>query len=212
MIGCTNKGESRMKHIIQHNNPSKPWFVLLHGTGANEKDLIPLATMIDEQANYIGVLGEVLENGMRRFFKRFSNGVFDVADLEFRTTQLHEFLAELFKQHSINPQYVVLLGYSNGANMAQSLLLHYPTHYTKAIMLHPYNVKKDMAFQSVENTHAFIGAGLYDPICPKEEAELLRARLEKAGVYVTAVFEPTTHQLTHQEIELAKHWYDRLTF
>lgn len=199
-----------MKHIIQENSSNKPWFVLLHGTGANERDLIPLATMIDEEANYIGVLGEVRENGMPRFFERFPNGEFNVADLEFRTKQLHEFLIGFFQQKSIKKEQIILLGYSNGANTAQSLLLHYPKDYTYAIILHPKNVKKHVDFQCDENTHVFIGAGLYDPICPKEETVLLKERLEKANAHVTAVYEPTDHQLTHNEIVLTRKWYEAL--
>jgi phospholipase/carboxylesterase len=199
-----------MKHIVQENNPNKPWFVLLHGTGASERDLIPLATMIDEEANYVGVLGEVRENGMPRFFKRFPSGEFDIADLEYRTKELHEFLMSFFKEHNIQQKQVILLGYSNGANMSQSLLLHYPQFYQKAIILHPYNVKKHVPFQLIENTHVFIGAGLYDPICPKEESIVLKERLEKANVHVTAVFEPTDHPLTQHEIILAKEWYQAL--
>ena len=199
-----------MKHIVKENNPNKPWFVLLHGTGANEKDLIPLATMIDDAANYIGVLGEVRENGMPRFFKRFPNGEFDVADLEFRTKELHDFLMDFFKQQEITKNQVILLGYSNGANMAQSLLLHYPKHYQYAMLLHPINVKKHVAFQCDENTHVFIGAGLYDPICPKEETVILKERLEQSSVQVLAVFEPTDHQITTNEIALARKWYETL--
>lgn len=199
-----------MKHIFQENNPNKPWFVLLHGTGANERDLIPLAKMIDEEANYIGVLGEVRENGMPRFFKRYPNGEFNVADLEFRTKQLHEFLEGFFKQQNLKKEQIILLGYSNGANTAQSLLLHYPQDYQYAIILHPRNVKTHVDFQCDENTHVFIGAGLYDPICPKEESVILTQRLEKVSVNVTTVYEPTDHQLTHNEIVLARKWYEAL--
>lgn len=199
-----------MKHIIKENNLNKPWFVLLHGTGANERDLIPLVEMIDEEANYIGVLGEVRENGMPRFFERYPTGGFNIADLEFRTKQLHDFLCDFFKENNIPQDQVILLGYSNGANMAQSLLLHYPQEYQYAMLLHPINVKKEVDFHSVENTHVFIGAGLYDPICPKVETDILKERLEKAKINVTTVYEPTDHQLTHHEILLAKHWYEAL--
>ncbi len=87
------KGELTMKHIFQKgNDPSKPTLLLLHGTGGTEHDLLPLTDKIDPDANILSVRGNVLENGMPRFFKRLAEGVFDEEDLIFRTKELNEFL------------------------------------------------------------------------------------------------------------------------
>lgn len=198
-----------MKHIYQQNDLSHPTFVLLHGTGGNERDLIPLAQIIDEKASYLGVLGEVRENGMPRFFRRLADGVFDEEDLVFQTNTLHEFLIDFFFENNIDINKVVLLGYSNGANMAQSLMLHFPKVYRYVMLHHPMNVKKDMAFQEDKQAHVFIGAGLYDPLCQKEESDLLKERLVDASINVTLHFEPIGHQLTQQELIAATAWYQK---
>lgn len=198
-----------MKHIYQENDPTRPTFVLLHGTGGNERDLIPLAQMIDEKASYLGVLGEVSEHGMPRFFKRLEEGVFDEEDLVYRTNRLHEFLQNFFDENNINKKKVVLLGYSNGANMAQSLLLHYPNTYPYIMMHHPMNVKKQMSFTSNDSANVFIGAGLYDPLCPKQESDLLKERLELANINTTLHFEDAGHELTRNELIIATSWYEK---
>lgn len=197
-----------MQHIYQINNPKHPTFVLLHGTGGDEKDLVPLATIIDDQASYLGLLGEVRENGMPRFFKRLALNVFDEDDITHQTEVVHEFLNHFMEKHNLEVKDVVLLGYSNGANMAQSLLLHYPKSYENVMMLHPVNIKKEKAFTPNKNTKVFIGAGKYDPICPIAESELLLKRMQNAKLDVVLSLEDTTHQISYQEIEHAKAWYE----
>src|SRR6476620_9913581 len=108
-----------MNHIFQKGtNPSKPTFLMLHGTGGNELDLLPLAGMIDEEASVLSVRGNVLENGMPRFFRRLAEGVFDEEDLVFRTKELNEFLDEAAVEHGFDRNNITAIGYSNGANIA----------------------------------------------------------------------------------------------
>ena len=98
---------------------------MLHGTGGNELDLLPLAGMIDEEASVLSVRGNVLENGMPRFFRRLAEGIFDEEDLIFRTKELNEFLDEAAEQYGFDRNHIIAIGYSNGANIAASLLFHY---------------------------------------------------------------------------------------
>src|ERR1700722_13058207 len=115
-----------MKHIFNKGtDSSKPTLLLLHGTGGNELNLLPLARRIDEEASVLSVRGNVLENGMPRFFKRLAEGVFDEEDLVFRTNELNEFLHDAASEHGFDRNEVIAVGYSNGANIAASLLFHY---------------------------------------------------------------------------------------
>src|SRR3954468_2928382 len=115
-----------MKHIFKQGaNQSKPTILLLHGTGGTEQDLLSLAEMIDPEATVLSVRGNVLENGMPRFFRRLAEGVFDMEDLIFRTQELNEFLDEKAVEYNFDRRNIFAIGYSNGANIAASLLFHY---------------------------------------------------------------------------------------
>ena len=110
---------------------------MLHGTGGNELDLLPLAGMVDDQANVLSVRGNVLENGMPRFFRRLAEGIFDEEDLIFRTKELNEFLDEAAEKYDFDRDNIIAIGYSNGANIAASLLFHYQNALKGAILHHP---------------------------------------------------------------------------
>src|SRR5690349_19321994 len=127
-----------MKHIfINGNDASAPTLLLLHGTGGTENDLLPIAAAIDESASVLSVRGNVLENGMPRFFRRLAEGVFDEEELIFRTQELHEFVNQASTEYGFERDNVVAIGYSNGANIAGSLLFHIPQSLRGAILHHP---------------------------------------------------------------------------
>ncbi|MFE4133193.1 alpha/beta hydrolase [Peribacillus sp. YIM B13482] len=110
-----------MKHIFNKGKDStKPTLLLLHGTGGNELDLLPIAGRIDDGASVLSVRGNVLENGMPRFFRRLAEGVFDEEDLIFRTKELNEFLDESAAKYNFDRDNMIAIGYSNGANIAAS--------------------------------------------------------------------------------------------
>src|SRR6201988_4929578 len=100
--------------------------LLLHGTGGNERDLIPLGHELDPRAALLSPRGKVLENGMPRFFRRLSEGVFDLADLRKRTHDLADFVAAAGDGYDIDNKNIIAVGYSNGANIAASTLLLRP--------------------------------------------------------------------------------------
>ena len=115
-----------MKHIFQQgSNPEAPLLLLLHGTGGTETDLLPLAEMVSPGSSVLSVRGNVLENGMPRYFRRLAEGVFDEEDLIFRTKELYDFLELASGQYDFDRDRVVALGYSNGANIAASLMFHF---------------------------------------------------------------------------------------
>jgi len=200
-----------MKHIFNKGKDStKPTLLLLHGTGGNELDLLPLAGRIDDEANILSVRGNVLENGMPRFFRRLAEGVFDEEDLIFRTKELNEFLDEAAEKYDFNRDNIIAIGYSNGANIAASLLFHYQNALKGAILHHPMVPRKGIDLPDLSGKSVFIAAGTNDPICSPMESAELQSLLEKANANVELHWEERGHQLTAQEVEAAAKWYRKV--
>lgn len=200
-----------MKHIFKAGkDPAKPVLLLLHGTGGTENDLLPLAAHIDPDAPILSVRGNVSENGMPRFFKRLSEGVFDMEDLKLRTEELHQFIADSADQYGFDRSNVVAVGYSNGANIAANLLFTYDNALKAAILHHPMVPNRDADMPALNGTPVFIAAGTNDPICPAQESEDLEKLLAGAGADVELHWEHQGHQLTMPEVEAAKVWYHKL--
>ncbi|MEX3746981.1 alpha/beta hydrolase [Lysinibacillus xylanilyticus] len=197
-----------MQHVFHNGtDETKPIFLLLHGTGGNEQSLIGLAKEIDDTASILSVRGNVLENGMPRFFRRLAEGVFDLEDLIFRTKELNDFLLEAAQQYSFDRNRVVAIGYSNGANIAASLLFHFEDALTGAILHHPMVPRRGIELPALSSIPVFIGAGTNDPMCSAQESEDLQVLLTSAGAEVTTKWFHYGHQLTMPEVEAAKEWY-----
>ncbi|KAB2338246.1 alpha/beta hydrolase [Cytobacillus depressus] len=197
-----------MKHIFQKGkNPSKPTLLLLHGTGGNELDLLPLAERIDGEASVLSVRGNVLENGMPRFFRRLAEGVFDEEDLIFRTKELNEFLNEAAEKYGFDRDNIIAVGYSNGANIAASLMFHYQDALKGAILHHPMVPRRGIDLPDLSGKSVFIGAGTNDPICTPQESEELKSLFESVNAKVELHWENRGHQLTFDEVNAAAHWY-----
>lgn len=197
-----------MKHIFNKGtDPAAPTLVLLHGTGGTEHDLLPLAEMVAPAASVLSVRGNVLENGMSRFFRRLAEGVFDEEDLLFRTKELNEFLDQAAEKYGLDRQHMVAIGYSNGANIAGSLLFHHQDSLKGAILHHPMVPRRGVELPDLSGTPVFIGAGENDPICAPQETEDLKALLEGAGAFVTVQWEQRGHQLTSSEVHAAASWF-----
>jgi phospholipase/carboxylesterase len=197
-----------MKHIFNKGkNQTKPTLLLLHGTGGNELDLLPLAGMIDDEANVLSVRGNVLENGMPRFFRRLAEGIFDEEDLIFRTKELNEFLDEAAEKYDFDRDNILAIGYSNGANIGGSLLFHYQHALRGAILHHPMVPRKGIDLPDLTGKLVFIAAGTNDPICSPMESKELQSLLEKAQAKVELHWENRGHQLTREEVEAAATWY-----
>ncbi|MGZ9793018.1 alpha/beta hydrolase [Bacillus atrophaeus] len=200
-----------MKHIFNKGKDStKPTILLLHGTGGNELDLLPLAGKIDDKASVLSVRGNVLENGMPRFFRRLAEGVFDEEDLIFRTKELNEFLDEAAEKYSFDRDNIIAIGYSNGANIAASLLFHYKNALKGAVLHHPMVPRKGINLPDLSGKFVFIAAGTNDPICSPMESTELQSLLEKANANVELHWENNGHQLTIEEVEAAAQWYQKI--
>ncbi|GIN41827.1 alpha/beta hydrolase [Heyndrickxia oleronia] len=197
-----------MKHFFQKGkDPSRPTLLLLHGTGGNESDLLPVAGRVDDQASVLSVRGNVLENGMPRFFRRLAEGVFDEEDLLFRTKELKDFLDDSAEKYQFKRNNVIAIGYSNGANIAGSLLFHYQNALQGAILHHPMVPRKGMDLPNLSGKSVLIAAGTNDPICSPLESAELQSLLQNANADVELHWENRGHQLTIDEVEAAAQWY-----
>ncbi|EIT87259.1 phospholipase/carboxylesterase [Fictibacillus macauensis ZFHKF-1] len=199
-----------MQHLFKKGiDSTKPTLLLLHGTGGNEHDLLPLATAIDPAAAVLSVRGNILENGMPRFFKRLAEGVFDEEDLLFRTKELHTFLDEAAATYEFDRRNLFAVGYSNGANIAASLLFLYQPSLRGAMLFHPMVPFRGRKLVNLQHTPIFIGAGTNDPICTPDESLELHALLQAAEADVTLHWEQHGHQLTATEVQAAAMWYQK---
>lgn len=197
-----------MKHLFKKGSDErKPVLLLLHGTGGNEEDLLALADMISPDSAVLSVRGNVSENGMPRFFRRLAEGVFDEEDLIFRTKELNEFIEESATKYQFDRNNVVAVGYSNGANIAGSLIFHYENALKGAILHHPMVPRRGIELPDLTNLPVFIGAGKNDPICPAAETEELENLLTEAGAKVQVKWENMGHQLSRSEVEEAAEWF-----
>ncbi|MBN8207698.1 alpha/beta hydrolase [Bacillus sp. NTK071] len=198
-----------MKHIFKKGNEDLPVLLLLHGTGGTEEDLLPLAELIAPEHSILSVRGNVSENGMPRFFKRLSEGVFDVEDLIERTHELNTFIDDSAKQYDFDRNNVIAIGYSNGANIAASLLFHDQNALRAAILHHPMVPLRNHVLPNLSKKSIFIGAGENDPICSADETKELEQLLNNAGAEVTVHWEKSGHQLTQSEAIKAAEWFRR---
>jgi predicted esterase len=180
--------------------------LLLHGTGGNEDDLIPLANELDQRAAILSPRGKVLENGMPRFFRRLAEGVFDIEDLKFRTNELADFVKDASKAYGFDLQRTIAIGYSNGANIAASMLLLRPEILSAAILFRAMVPLVPDILPDLSNKHIFMSSGLHDPIVPKQEAEGLFGLFKNAGAKVSLSWQESGHELTIEEVQKAKEW------
>lgn len=202
-----------MKHIFEKgSNPGAPLLLLLHGTGGTETDLLPLVEMVSPGSSVLSVRGNVLENGMPRFFRRLAEGIFDEEDLIFRTKELNDFLDIAAEKYDFDRENVVALGYSNGANIAASLMFHFEGALKGAILHHPMVPRRGMTLPSLSDVPIFIAAGKNDPICPAQETGELLQLLQQAGATVDIHWENHGHQLTRSEVEAASSWFQKHLF
>ena len=186
-----------------------PVLILLHGTGGNEDDLLPLGQVLGPGAALLSPRGKVLENGMPRFFRRLAEGVFDVEDLQRRTHELADWLEEAVRTYGVEGRARIVVGYSNGANIAASLLLLRPGVLQAAVLFRPMVPLEPEVLPDMASTRVFIGAARFDGIVRPEETERLAHLLERAGAEVTTVWLPASHGLTPEDISTAAAWLNR---
>jgi len=180
--------------------------LLLHGTGGNERDLISLGRELDPDASLLSPRGKTLENGMPRFFRRLAEGVFDLEDLKKRTNELADFVASAAKHYEIDTGQIIAVGYSNGANIAASMLLLRPEILSEAILFRAMVPLSPDTKPELGSTRIFLGAGAHDPIVPASNTRELADLFRSAGADVTIRFFQTGHQLSAADVDAAREW------
>ncbi len=189
---------------------SKRTLLLLHGTGGNERDLIPLGHELDPNSALLSPRGKILENGMPRFFRRLAEGVFDLEDLRKRTNELADFVASAVQRYKLAAEQIVAVGYSNGANIAASMLLLRSEILRAAILFRAMVPFVPEKLPDLSSVRVWIGAGNQDPIIPTSDTQRLVELLRRTGADVTIRFFNAGHGLTNREIETAAHWLEDL--
>ena len=180
--------------------------LLLHGTGGDENDLLPLGRMLDPGAALLSPRGKVLEHGMPRFFRRLAEGVFDEEDLVRRTHELAGFVEEAAREYGLDGGRIWAVGFSNGANIAASLLLLHPGLLAGAVLLRAMVPFEPDVTPDLAGTQVYLAAGRSDTMIPPENTEKLAKLLRNAGADVTLDWQPGGHGIGRAEVEAARRW------
>jgi predicted esterase len=183
--------------------------LLLHGTGGSEDDLIPLGRALAPGAGVLSPRGKVLERGMPRFFRRLAEGVFDLEDLVARTHELADFVTASSVRYGFDPHNIIAAGFSNGANIAASLLLLHPRLLRGAVLFRPMVPFVPPALPDLTGVSVFVGAGRADPLVAPAETERLVTLLQTAGAAVIVHWDPSGHGLAAGEVAAATAWLRR---
>jgi predicted esterase len=182
-----------------------PALLLLHGTGGNESDLIPLGEALAPGAAIVSLRGKVLENGMPRFFRRFAEGVFDLEDLKFRTEELAVFVDKARQEYGLGPD-VQAVGYSNGANIAASLMLTHPGILAGGVLLRAMPTLALAAPVDLSGTSILLCAGRRDPIVSVEQSLELQGTFASCGADVAVHWHNGGHELGQDDLTAAQKW------
>lgn len=201
----TTKPESELSHIHRFvdGNRSRP-LLLLHGTGGDESDLLPIGELAAPGAALLSPRGKISEGGANRFFRRFAEGVFDVDDLKARTQELADFVTQARRSYGLGTP--IALGFSNGANIAAAMLLLRPEVLAGAILLRAMTPFETEALPDLAGKPVLILSGAMDPIVPADNAARLAAMLQAAGAAVTHRTMPAGHGLTQADLAETTAW------
>lgn len=191
------------------STPDAPILLLLHGTGGNEHDLVPLKDALMRDAGVLSPRGQVLERGMPRFFRRLAEGVFDIDDLKQRTHDLAGFVSRASTHYAFDADRVIAAGFSNGANIAASLLLLEPKTLGGAILFRAMVPLVPDPMPSMPGTPVLLSNGRMDPLVVPAETERLTELLRTAGADVTLAWQQAGHELTAGDVAQARDWLTR---
>ncbi len=206
----TSSGDLSFEHVYAAG--TSPWtLLLLHGTGGDERDLVPLGRQLLPGATLLSPRGQVSEAGMPRFFARLAVGRLDVPDLLARTDDLAAFVHDATDRYELDAARIVAVGLSNGANIAVSLLFRHPGLLRGAVLLRPMLPYEPETALSLDSTDVQIAAGEGDPFSSPEQSRLLAEVLAAGGATVAINTEPGAgHSLTQGDLLRAAQWLSAL--
>ena len=202
----TNADLSFIHRFEPASEAGRPPLLLLHGTGGDEDDLLPLGRMIAPGSALLSPRGKVLEGGMPRFFRRLAEGVFDEADVRRRANELADFITQAGEAYGLAAP--VAVGFSNGANIAAAVLALRPEALAGAVLLRAMVPLSDATAGDLSGKGVLLLSGAADPIVPAENAGRLAAILKDAGASVEHKVLPVGHGLSQADVTLAKAWLD----
>jgi predicted esterase len=198
---------SEFIHVYQPPaTPGGPILLLLHGTGGNEHDLVPLAELLLPGAGILSPRGKVLERGMPRFFRRLAEGVFDIEDLKSRAAELADFIVDASARYTFSTRDVIAAGFSNGANIAGALLLLRPDALAAGVLFRAMVPLVPEILPTLSSAPVLISNGRVDPLVSAEQTEQLAALLRSAGADVTVSWQNSGHELTQADVITAREW------
>lgn len=200
-----NKTIAGFEHVYIDKKSLKT-LMLLHGTGGDEHDLVPIGEELDPAANILSPRGKVLESGMHRFFKRLAEGVFDREDLEIRSGELADFLHESSVLCGFPLNGVIAVGYSNGANIALYLIANNPEMLRSAILMRPHPAALPDKIADLHSVSVLILSGLTDSYTPPQNADKIGELLAEKGANIEVEKISAGHNLTEQDLVCAKNW------
>jgi phospholipase/carboxylesterase len=183
---------------------ARPPLLVLHGSGGDENDLIPLAERIAPGHTLVSPRGKISEGGINRFFRRDDDGAWDIADLKHATLDLSGFVKRARAAYRLGKP--IALGYSNGANIAWSLMLRDPEALAGAILLRAMLPFDPRPLPDLRGVPVLLIAATYDELIPVERAGLLAALLGEAGADVSYEVLHADHGLTGEDIKLSAEW------
>jgi phospholipase/carboxylesterase len=192
--------------FVPGTRPGAAAVVLLHGTGGNENDLLPLGQALAPGAPLLSPRGQVLENGMPRFFRRLAEGVFDLDDLRRRAGDLARFIGQARSRYTLGDTAPVAVGFSNGANIAAALLLLHPGTLGGALLLRAMVPLVPDPLPDLRDVRVLIAAGRHDPIATAEQTQMLADLLARAGADVTVHWSQAGHNLTPDDLQAGSRW------
>ena len=180
--------------------------LLLHGTGGDENDLVPLGRELAQGATILSPRGKVSEYGAARFFRRLAEGVFDQEDLVFRTHELSDFILAASQEYGFDPSRLVGVGYSNGANVAASLMLLHPGLLRAAVLFRAMVPFEPEEAPDLSGIPVFLAAGSRDRMIAPQNTERLAEILRESGADLDLRWRDTGHPLTYEEVAEARQW------
>ena len=196
-----------MKHIYI-NNKSPNTLILLHGTGGDEHDLLQIASHLDKEANILSFRGNIVENGMNRFFKRLGMGIYDLESYELETNNLLKSIEELSNKYEFKLENTTVVGFSNGANIALGLIQS-NNIVNNYILYSPDFINPNKEFPNLEGVNIFISTADNDPFVNAHNMILLTNKLNEKNANLE-VFKQSGHQLTMNTLNESKRWYSNL--
>ncbi|MEN9838552.1 MAG: putative hydrolase MhqD [Bacteroidota bacterium] len=193
------------QHIWQQGTGDRVW-ILFHGTGGTESDLIPLVRRIDVEGSILGIRGNVSEHGMARFFRRLAEGVFDVEDIRRRTADLAVFLDAMQAEHGFDAARSVALGYSNGANIISALNFLEPGRFDASVLMRPMVPIAPVDGADLAGSRVLMLVGERDPLSPPGEPDRLEAIYRRLGADVAREEIAAGHELTSADLQHIAAW------